>query len=433
LVAAGLRFGLILAADEDTENSSKVWYERIDSEWGGHLRASGSFSWHQQDSFYLIEGENPFADGFFETRLKNKTFWRDWFYSDIHYELVLSGFDTRAAEEGSRSKFGGLEGAFSRTGRVSDDRRLFDLTAEISGENSYTLYHRLDRASMSISGSWGLVRLGRQAITWGNGYLFNPMDLFNPFAPSDIIRDYKIGDDMAVFQTYISELGELQLLYVPRKNPATNKVEWDSSSLGGKLHLAKGTIEFDVMGARHYDDCVVGVGGRGYLGGASWRTDATYTFLEGPGRDRNGFLSFVANADYAWVWEERNFYGLVEFYYNGLGKSDYGSAIFDRELVDRVARGELFALAKFYLAGRINVEVHPLVNVYATAINNLQDPSGFIQPYAVADLTQNLQLTVGFSVPYGEIGTEYGGFFIPGTDYLLDSDESIYFWLTYYY
>ena len=31
----------------------------------------------------------------------------------------------------------------------------------------------------------------------GERVFFNPMDLFNPFAPTDIEREYKIGDDMA--------------------------------------------------------------------------------------------------------------------------------------------------------------------------------------------------------------------------------------------
>ena len=38
---------------------------------------------------------------------------------------------------------------------------------------------------------WGVVCVGRQAVTWGNGLIFNPMDLFNPFSPVDIERDYK--------------------------------------------------------------------------------------------------------------------------------------------------------------------------------------------------------------------------------------------------
>ena len=431
LIAVCLCPGAVSASD--AEESETAWYEKINSEWGGQLRAGGSASWHQEDSYYLVTGDNPFLDGFLETRIKNKTFWTDRLYTDVHYELVLSGFDTRAAEQELQNRFGDFAGAYDEAGPVSDDRRLFDLTEAISEDDRYILYHRLDWAYISISPSWGLIRLGRQAVTWGNGFLFNPMDLLNPFAPTDIIRDYKMGDDMALFQTRLPRVGELQLLYVPRRNPLTDRVEWDSSSLGGKLHLAKGTFEFDIMAARHYDDYVIGAGIIGYLGNAAWRMDATYTFLEGPASSEDGFFSFVGNLDYSWIWGGKNFYGLLEFYYNGLGNDDYGQALLDPELADRVARGELFTLGRAYLAGRINMEVHPLFNVYVTAINNVEDPSGVIQTYAVADLMQDLQLTVGAAISYGDRGTEYGGFYLPGSRYLVDSPESVYFWLTYYF
>jgi hypothetical protein len=210
-------------------------------------------------------------------------------------------------------------------------------------------------------------------------------------------------------------------------------VEWDSSSLGGKLHLARGTVEFDAMAAHHYEDFVVGGGSRGYLGYAAWRIDATYTFLNRPDSPRSGYLSMVANLDYSWIWGGKNFYGFVETYYNGLGGKHYGSALFEPILARRVARGELFTLGKVYLTGSINMEVHPLFNLFVTSINNLQDPSGLIQPYAVADLKQNLQLTVGANISFGDINTEYGGFYLPGTDFLVDSAESVYLWFTYYF
>lgn len=148
---------------------------------------------------------------------------------------------------------------------------------------------------------------------------------------------------------------------------------------GGKLHAAKGTLEFDVMAARHYGDYVVGAGAIGYVGSAAWRVDATYTFLADEGIGEEGFFSMVGNVDYSWIWGGKNFYGFLEYYYNGLGEEDYGRVILDSERADRVARGELFTLGRSYVAGRINMEVHPLFNVYATAINNIQDRSGLIQ------------------------------------------------------
>ena len=110
--------------------------------------------------------------------------------------------------------------------------------------------------------------------------LFNPMDLLNPFSPADIERDYKTGDDMVFAQFATNHRGEFQFLYVPRREPVSEDVEWDQSSLAGKLHFTQGTTEFDIMVAEHYKDEVIGVGSAGYLGNAAWRLDGTWTFLE---------------------------------------------------------------------------------------------------------------------------------------------------------
>jgi hypothetical protein len=59
-----------------------------------------------------------------------------------------------------------------------------------------------------------------------------------------------------------------------------NKVESDQASLAGKLHFASGTTEFGVMGSKHFEDNVVGIGSTGYLGDAACRLDGTWTFLE---------------------------------------------------------------------------------------------------------------------------------------------------------
>ena len=60
----------------------------------------------------------------------------------------------------------------------------------------------------------GSLSIGRQAVTWGNGYVFNPMDLVNPFPPTDIERDYKIGSDMVIGLVNLGTSGDLQLVYV---------------------------------------------------------------------------------------------------------------------------------------------------------------------------------------------------------------------------
>ena len=417
-------------ANELAQQPSNPWYEELESYWGGHFKATGAVSWPDDESYFQPVDTGPYYDGCSEFRLKNKISFGNLAHFETHYEAFLLGGDTRRKEKSLEELYPGLfkDGG----GPPNDDLRFMDLTATIDEDDDYILYHRLDRLSLTVQPQWGTVRIGRQVLTWGNGLLFNPIDLFNPFAPTDIERDYKVGDDMVTTQFHVNKIGNFQFLYVPRRDPASHDVEWDQSSLAGKLHFAAGTNEFDVMGARHYEDYVAGFGSIGYLGNAAWRLDATWTFLN---EDSNGddFLSLVANMDYSWVWWGKNFYGLIEFYYNGLGNDQYSEVYTDPDISERIARGEMFTLGRTYLSGEIQAELHPLFKTYLTVINNLADPSGILQPRAIWDIAQDVQITFGGNIYYGAEGTEYGGFRILGTDFLNKPPDSAFLWLTYFF
>jgi len=262
--------------------------------------------------------------------------------------------------------------------------------------------------------------------------LFNPMDLFNPFAPTDIDRAYKVSNDMLTSQIFTGGAGEIQLLYVPRRNPTSRKLEWDESSLAGKLHFSSGENEFDIMCARHYKDYVTGFGVTGYIKDAAWRLDGTWTFLNGQ-TSGGGFYSVVANIDYSWNWFGRNFYGMLEFYSNGVGNNNYLKALLDPDISRRIERGELFTLGNHYMAGEIQIELHPLFKVNVTVINNLYDPSGTIQPRAVWDVKDNLQIMIGGNIFYGEKNSEFGGIRIPGTGLSLKSSNSLFIRMSYFF
>jgi hypothetical protein len=293
------------------------------------------------------------------------------------------------------------------------------------------LYHRLDRLYFTIKEDFGVIRAGRQAVSWGNGLLFNPMDLFNPFAPTDIERDYKIGDDLLSAELPLFN-GNLQALYVPRRNPETSNLSRDYSSLAAKYHFSWKMKEFDVMLAEHYGDFIAGLGSVGYVGGAAWRLDATWTHL-GSGLWPEDYFSMVANLDYSWIWWNKNFYGFAEFFYSGIGKRDYRDALRLPAIVNRIDRGELYTISCIYLGLHGRVELHPLLNANITVISNLYDGSGVFQPRLVYGVTRNSEVLLGTTVYWGSSGTEFGGIEIPGTVYTAGSANDVFLWLSYYF
>jgi hypothetical protein len=408
------------------------------TEWGGHLRGIGALTYPDDQSIYQFTGaDEPFVDGQFELRLKNKISVGSAWSLETHYELV--GIRGDSTENYNRLRkvlpTQTVSAALGADPIINDNRRVMNLTHILSQGDVYAVYHRLDRLNLKYAASWGTLRLGRQALTWGNGLIFNPMDLFNPFSPVSVQKDYKTGDDMLHLQMPAGQ-GEVQLLYLPRRDPSTGNIRDDQSSYAAKWHLTLNTLEMDLMAARHYGDMVLAVGAVGYLGEAAWRVDTLYNRLDDD-QVQTDFWQIVANMDYAWVWFDKNIYGLIEFYYNGLGRGhgDYAQALTDAQLARRLARGELFTLGRTYLAGQLQAELHPLLLASLITIVNLADPSTIVQPQLQWDIASDWQLIAGASLNRGGRNTEFGGFYtsVDGTQIKVGPSDSIYLWVTYYF
>ncbi|SDU10106.1 hypothetical protein [Desulfobacula phenolica] len=401
-----------------------AWSEKLDNHLGGHFKFKGNITGYDNGSYFQPLGTSTGFDGLANTRLTDKLILSEIVYVQTHYEAFLKFGNTYEKQyAGGRSP---------DTSNI-DKRRIFDLTQTVKETADYILWHRLDRLLLSIKPSWGDIIVGRQAVTWGNGLIFNPMDLFNPFSPSDTNRDYKMGDDLVSVRFTTQESGEFNLLYVPRRDVITGEIDFKSSSIAGKNHFFIGDMEMDVMGALHYNETVLGLGASGCLGDAAWRWDLVWSTIKKGNRHKNGYIEVVLNMDYSWVWFKKNIYGLIEYYHNGLGKNNYTNALKDTEVVERIDRGESFALGKNYVSLQIQVELHPLFNVYVNVINNFRDPSGIIQPRAVWNTTQNSNIQLGANFYYGRPGSEYGGFLIPDTIHHTNAAPSAYVLFTTYF
>jgi len=292
---------------------------------------------------------------------------------------------------------------------LPDDRtRLFDLTYVFTDSGKSAALQRLDRLSADFSTEHLVMRFGRQAITWGNGLVYNVMDIFNPFDPAAVDKEYKTGDDMIYGQYLQTNGNDLQGVMVFRRNPVTEDVEADQGSLAFKYHHMGSVSEYDGLVAQHYGDTLVGGGANYSIGGAVWRGDLTITFAE-----EETFASLVTSISQSWTWAGKNVSGLAEYFYNGFGQSDgcYSPDCLaeNPELLARIARGELFNLGQHYLALSTMIELSPLFLLTPNLFVNVADPSALCQVVFQNDLKQDLQLWSAIGLPIGSAGTEFGG------------------------
>ena len=138
----------------------------------------------------------------------------------------------------------GIYSEFLSLGLPNDDRRLFDLTKVITDGSDHAWLHRLDRFWAGYAGEKIVVRAGRQALSWGNGLYFHPLDLVNPFDPTTIDTEYKTGDDM-LYAQYLRDNGDdVQAAAVFRRDPLTGERGSDAGTVAVKYHGFAGGKEY---------------------------------------------------------------------------------------------------------------------------------------------------------------------------------------------
>ncbi len=289
-----------------------------------------------------------------------------------------------------------------------DSRRLFDLTYVIDQGSESALLHRLDRLWVGFTTEKTVVRFGRQALSWGNGMFYAPMDLVNPFNPASVDTEYKAGDDMLYLQ-YLQDSGaDVQGAYVVRRDFQSGDVDVDAATIAMKYHGFSGEAEYDVLVAAHYGDDVLGFGLSHAIGGAHWSGDLVITDT-----DLDTYMQLSTNLSYSWVWADKNMSGAVEYHFNGFGQhsGDYSllSLIGSPDLFRRVGRGESFTLGRHYLAGSVTAELTPLWTVTPLLLMNVSDPSALLQLATSYSLSDNMTLLGSLNLPLGDKGSEFGG------------------------
>ncbi len=312
-----------------------------------------------------------------------------------------------------------------------DERRWWDLTHEISSGDSSILVHRLDRLHLSLTGDKTVVRFGRQAVSWGNGLIFNPMDFFNPFDPAAVDTEYKLGDDMLYGQYLLDSGNDWQLVNVQRRDEQGD-VKSEVSSTALKFHGFGLDRELDLLLAQHYDQTIVGAGSILNVGDSVLRGDLMVTDT-----DDDWVTSLVVNWSYSWVWGGYNVSGVAEYFFSGFGlrQEDYrpDKIAESQELVERITRGELFTLGRHYLGMSLQVEVSPLVNIIPNLFYNIGDNSALAQMVVQWDLAQDWQILGALNVPVGPTGTEYGGLETGTEDLNLGGGPGFFTQLAYYF
>ncbi len=392
---------------------------------GGHLKGRGQLVHYPDDSVFRepLGATDTGAAGVARLRFGAGS---GAFTVNADYQLIAQYDEAVGLGESAGIAYPG--------GRAPDDQlRWWDLTHVIEEDDDYLLQQRLDRLNIAWTGEKAVVRFGRQAVSWGNGLIYTPMDFLNPFDPAAVDTEYKVGDDMLYAQYLLDSGDDLQFVNVQRRDAAGDVIAAVSSS-ALKYHAFGASREFDLLLAQHYDDTVIGAGGLLNVGEAVLRGDLVLSDSE------TGWVtSLVVDWSWSFVWGGRNVSAVGEYFFNGFGlrESEYAGLVSNpvgeqTALLQRLARSELFTIGRHYAAGSLLLEWTPLLNFTGNLFYNLGDGSTLAQVVAQWDAAQDWQVLGALNLPLGPAGTEYGGLRL-GEDLSLAQGPSLFVQVAWYF
>lgn len=264
-------------------------------------------------------------------------------------------------------------------------RQFVDLSARLYHDRSTRIAHGIDRLSLRRSFDWGRIEAGRQRIAWGVGRLWTPVDFFNPLAPFEFDQLEKTGADALALRYYLGLLSDLELVYNLER-----RGRWHNVAFRWRTHA--GTYDLALVGALLRRRATVGLTAAGNLGTAGARAELLW--------EQDHAISLVLGLDHQF---SPRWYGLVEYYRNGRGAAR-------PEAYDwpALGRGEAVQVGRDELALLLQYELHPLVQLQALHLRNLNDRSFYTGLQLTWLATQAVDLVLGGWLGRGDRLSEYG-------------------------
>ncbi len=292
------------------------------------------------------------------------------------------------------------ETAFGLTGfiTVTDAGSLYRYTSlswDIEDTEDFLWVHEFDRLAATFS-IWDLdFVFGRQAITWGTGRFWQPTDLFSPFGPLQVDREFKAGNDAARLVFALGDFTQAEFVWAFGRD-----ADPDRSAGVGKFKTLFKDYDISILGGWVQTDIVGGGDFAGDLGNSGIGIHGEILFNHV--KDSSDYLDFLVGLDYR--FPGKGPYLLGEYYYYGAGAANVEDM--NQELINNrlLSRGTLL-LGRHNLGLGASYEIFPILMGMFNVLVNLTDPSATLNPVLEYSIADNAVATAGCTIPLGEAPT----------------------------
>jgi len=249
---------------------------------------------------------------------------------------------------------------------LTQDAGLTDLNLLWTHRRHHVVHSHIDRLHASYFGDPIEVHAGRQRINWGRTMVWNPNDLFNPYAWLDFDYPERGGTDALRVVLPWGYAGGMEAAMsrgrVPRETTAAVLL---------RTSFAPHEVQF--LAGSYQRTPVLGAGWAGNVGGTALSGEATVFFEDEP------FLTATFGASYMTL---RGVFATAEVLYNGAPR-DLGSAVFAAPRPDR----PFFSDTGLFLSA--STQATPLLSLSMAVLTSATDNLRVWMPRATVSLSEN--------------------------------------------
>ncbi len=264
---------------------------------------------------------------------------------------------------------------------------LLDTDKVISDTDHLYERHLLHRVFLAFRSEHSRWVIGKQLIDWGRMRGYSPLDIFNPPSPTDIEPEERIGFDALTVEYFTGPTNSFQFIYGPGRDT-------QETSFGVKYTQKIGTYDWSLVAAKKEKDKTIGIGFDGYIKGAGFRGEFSYT-KNGPERYPRAALGL----DYNFPHET---YAFFEYFYNGAANGNHEA--FTDSLIESRRR---LSLEKHLLSLLATHELTPLVKLKGFLVYDVAGESIFFNPEVRYNIKENLDTACGAHLYSESRGSEF--------------------------
>lgn len=298
--------------------------------------------------------------------------------------------------------------------------RLAQLDGQLAAGASFAWRQELDRLAVAYKGARINATVGRQAIGWGRGTVFSAVDLFAPFSPLELDREWRRGIDAV--RTELAITPQLSTDAV-----AAFGEDLDSSTFAARVRGYRGAFDFELIGGWRARDLVAGVTSSAPIGDAELHGELAVFRAPEPlpaGGSLGDRTAIKALGGGSYRLDIANgILLLAEYHYSGFGAAhtrDVIALLRDPRFTARFTRGDTQILGRHALALVASYEASPELELGLRWLQSPVDGSGVVTPTATARLSDRMTVIGAMYVPYGAgpagpmLESEYGATSLTG-------------------